>query len=463
MKHEQTSVSDENIDFQNYQIADYLNHTFSCSCGREHKAPIRRIHIEEDALFQLPELITEAACTKPFLIYDSTTYQIAGEAAEKLLRQSRIPYSHYILPDAKPVPDEQAAGQIMIHFDRSCDTIIAVGSGTINDLSRFISFQLKLPYMVVATAPSMDGFASSVSPLIVNHMKTTYEAHAPYAILGDIKLLKEAPLIMTAAGIGDILGKYTCLCDWEAARIILSEYHCSTLEGMVRKSIRTVAANAEAAVHRDPETIRSIMEALVLSGIAMSFSGNSRPASGSEHHLAHYWEMMHLFEGKHSVLHGTEVGIATVAIIKAYELLMESVPDFTAAKQKASGNSLERWEAKMRETYGQAAPSVIRLEQEVCKNSPEKVVARLDLMEANWIKLKDTASLLPPADSIRGILTYLQAPADPMSIGIDRSTFITSFVVAKELRNRYGLLQMLFDLGCSEEIAGKVWDYFQSV
>lgn len=460
---EQNSTSKDQIDYQNFQIKDYLNKTFSCSCGREHRAPIKSIQIGEDALLRLPELISGSESKRPFLIYDSTTFQIAGEAVEKLLTQSKLSYSRYILPDAKPVPDELAVGELLIHFDNSCDLIIAVGSGTLNDLSRFLSYQLKLPYMVVATAPSMDGFASSVSPLIVNHMKTTYEAHAPYAILGDIKLLKEAPLLMTAAGIGDILGKYTCLCDWEAARSILGEYHCSTLEGMVRKSIRTVAENAEAAVQRDPETIKNIMEALVLSGIAMSFSGNSRPASGSEHHLSHYWEMMHLFEGKHSVLHGTEVGIATIAVIKAYELLMEAEPDFSSAKQKASCYSVERWEAKMRETYGQAAPSVIRLEREVGKNSPEKVIARISLMEANWTKLKDTASLLPPADSIHRILTLLQAPADPMSIGIDRTTFINSFVVAKELRNRYGLLQILFDLGQSEEIASKVWDYFQAV
>ena len=443
-------------------ICGYLNQDFPCTCGRVHHVPIRQVIIAEDALCSLTDILSKAGSRKVFFLYDTTTYSVAGTKIAEIMQNSNIPSSDYILAEAEPVPDEKTIGSVLIHFDPDCDMIVSVGSGTINDIGRFISFKLHLPYMVIATAPSMDGFASNVSPLIVNHMKTTYEAKAPVAILGDVNLLKEAPMEMIAAGIGDILGKYTCLCDWEIAHILLEEYHCSTIEQMVRYSIHTVTENMNLVKSRDPKAVKSIMEALVLSGIAMSFAGNSRPASGSEHHLSHYFEMMFLFQGKKPILHGAKVGIATIAVLKAYEILMEKEINFTKAKEEACQFSMDNWQAKMKETYGAASASVISLEKSVGKNVPEKVISRLDRMEVCWKEMERTIKRMPSADSIRTILLDLNAPASPTSVGIDRKTFVDGFLAAKELRNRYGLLQILFDLGLGEEIALQVWDYLES-
>ena len=446
--------------YHGFTISDYLKHSYSCTCGRTHTAPIRDIIIEDGALQKLPEVIGKSGCLKPFLLYDTTTYSVAGKRVEDILTVSSLSFSGHVLEEEEPVPDEMTIGSILIHLDPSCDLIIAVGSGTLNDLCRFISYKLNLPYIIVATAPSMDGFASGVSPLIVNHMKTTYEAHAPIAILGDLFLLKGAPDRMIAAGIGDILGKYNALCDWSLAHLLLGEYHCSTIEGIVRKSLETVLKNIDGARTRDPHAIQGIMDALVLSGIAMSYAGNSRPAYGSEHHLSHYWEMRFLSDGKKPYLHGTQVGVATVAILKAYELLREYPIDFNAAKLKASVYSDSMWEADMVKYYGPAAPSVIKLEKETGKNSADQVQSRLELIEQHWEEIKALIDLLPSADSIRAILSSLSAPSSPLEVGIDQDTFIESFLAAKELRNRYALLQLLFDLGLLKELAMKVWDYF---
>ncbi len=446
--------------YHQFTLSDFLNHSFSCSCNRIHRAPIHTIIIEEEAIMKLPQVIISTGCQKPFLLYDLTTYSLVGSKAEEILNHCGIPFSFHTLSEEEPIPNEETIGTILIHMDPSCDLIIAVGSGTINDLSRFISYQLKLPYLILATAPSMDGYASGVSPLIVNHMKTTYEAHAPYAILGDLSLLKEAPDRMIAAGIGDLLGKYNALCDWSIAHILLGEYHCNTLEGIVRRSLELVLQNIDGVRSRTSDAIRGVMEALVLSGIAMSFAGNSRPASGSEHHLSHYWEMCFLSEGRKPHLHGAQVGVATVAMLRAYELLRELPIDFTAAKEKVNSYSALKWESDMEHYYGPAAPSVIRLEKETGKNAPEQVLARLELIEAHWEELKAYMDLLPSADGLRNILISLSAPASPMEIGIDRTTFIESFLAAKELRNRYALLQLLFDLGLLTEFAIKLWDYF---
>lgn len=442
-------------------INDYLKGSFGCECGREHSAAIKHIEINEGALSSLIPYLKANNFTRPFLIFDKTTYKLAGALLINLFNEANQAFSCHIIESPEPVPDEWAVGDILIHFDSSSDCIIGVGSGTINDLSRFVSFRLGIPYIIVATAPSMDGYASNVAPLIVNHLKTTYEAHTAHAIFADSSLLKSAPMNMLAAGIADILGKYSCLCDWEIAHIVTGEYFCPTVTAIVKGALETVSVGIEAAAAKSDEVIKNVMNALVLSGIAMSFAGNSRPASGSEHHLSHYWEMTYLFEGKKPVLHGTKVGIGTIAVIRAYELLMSMNIDFDKARAAASNFNIKLWEADMKEAYRQAAPAVIALERQVGKNNPEKVIKRINKLEEKWNELSKITSHLPAADTIRSWLKALGAADSPMTIGIDKKLFIKSFIAAKELRNRYGLLQILFDLGLTEEIAEEVWEYFQ--
>src|SRR5690606_37660380 len=158
----------------------------------------------------------------------------------------------------------------------------------------------------------MDGYASTVSPLIVEGSKMTYEAVYPKAIIADTNILKEAPLEMIHAGFGDILGKYTSLTDWKLSKIINNEYYCQTTVNLVEKAREKCVENAERIKNRDEKIIRQLTEALIVSGIAIGFIGYSRPASGAEHHLAHYWEIAALRNNQPHPLHGNSVGAATL-------------------------------------------------------------------------------------------------------------------------------------------------------
>ena len=199
-------------------------------------------------------------------------------------------YDKVVFHDSELVPDEEALISLFSQVPNDCDLILAVGSGTINDLCRYVSYKMKIDYYIIGTAPSMDGYASNVSPLIIKHLKTTFEAHPARVILGDLDVIAKAPLHMISAGVGDILGKYVCLTDLADCHIVNDEYICPEIMALVRQSIQKVAENAALATKRDKAAIAAIMEGLVLSGIAMSYIGNSRPASGSEHHMSHYWE-----------------------------------------------------------------------------------------------------------------------------------------------------------------------------
>ena len=172
------------------------------------------------ALNRVLFLLEQDGFQKPFILFDTNTYQAAGEKVLNVLDQKGFPYKTHLLEDLEPVPNETVLGRILMDFDPSCDLVMGIGSGTINDLSRFLSYQSGREYYIVATAPSMDGYASKGAALILDNLKVNFPCHAPRAILADLNVIAAAPQGMIAAGFGDVLGKYTCLVDWKLSSII---------------------------------------------------------------------------------------------------------------------------------------------------------------------------------------------------------------------------------------------------
>ena len=304
----------------------------------------------------------------------------------------------------------------------------------------------------------MDGYASNVSPLIIRHLKTTYEARPARVIIGDLDVMSQAPLSMIAAGVGDIIGKYVCLADWQMAHMVNGEYICQEIMELVRQSIQKVADHARAAIQRDKAAISAIMEGLVLSGIAMSYIGNSRPASGSEHHMSHYWEMMFLLAETADPLHGTKVGVGTVSALRLYEMLKESQASLEFLQ--APHFEKEAWQKQILDAYGPAACGVLKLEEEIGKNSDEKVSKRrktfLEHQEEIW-KIVDA---LPSSKDIQKLLESMNAPFSPAQLQVPKEVFQKGIYFAKDLRNRFGLLQILFDFGLQETFSPKLIDEF---
>lgn len=450
--------SEDNV--MSIEFSEYINKDISCSCGRVHSCHIRDIIIKDNAVKELTGIIDRQGYADIFIAADNNTWKAAGKQVLKAIEQAArgdegrrgIKVTKYIFRQEELIPDEASVSTLLINAPDKCDLIIGIGSGTINDMCKLISCRMKNDYCIVATAPSMDGFASNVSPLILNHLKTTIETKIPEYIIGDLNILKDAPKPMIAAGVGDILGKYVCLTDWRLAHLINGEYHCSSTEKLVRKSIEAVASAIRPHIGeesndflQDKGTIESVMEGLVLSGIAMSYVGNSRPASGSEHHLSHYWEMMFLFEGRKMVLHGTKVAIGTVKVIKLYEKLKRHIPDFAGARDAAGFNKKE-WKKEIRRVYREASDAVIELEEQCHKNSDEEVIRRLTLLEKNWDEAVRIMDTLPASDYIEDMLKAMNAPYKAKQVGVDKQMLKDSVKYAKELRDRYGLLQILFDL-----------------
>lgn len=443
-----------------FSINDYLGTTFECVCGQSHKTQLKDVIIRSGAIHDIPQLIQKLGSSFPMIVCDRNTEKAAGFQVNELLKKKGMRTLYHVIDSTNVVPNENALGELIMAHDAAVDLIVAVGTGTINDICKFLSFHIGLPYIVIATAPSMDGFASIGSALITDNMKITYNAHVPKAIVCDVNIIKNAPMSMITAGLGDILGKYTCLADWKLAHIVNNEYYCPLIVEMVQQSRSKVIANAHKVLERDEKAIAAIMEALILTGIAMSFVGNSRPASGSEHHISHYWEMKFLLEGKAPVLHGTKVGVGTVLSCYIYNQLRNLKPDFAQACRKAKQFEPEKWEKTMHRMFGQAANGIIDLERKAAKNGIEGHTKRISQIERRWNEIVEIAkNEVPEAREIVKILESLGAPVYPSQIGVDKDLVFDSIIVAKEVRDRYTILQFLWDLGIAKEMAANILEW----
>ena len=211
---------------------------------------------------------------------------------------------------------------------------------------------------------------------------------------------------------------------------------------------------------RDDTAIRNLMEGLVLTGIAMSFVGNSRPASGSEHHLSHFWEMMFLMQGKPAVLHGTKVGITTLASGKIGELLASEKIAFEEIEKRAKTFDEEQWEADILRIYGKAAPGVLKLSLQGNRNSMEEKKKRFNSIRAHWETIVSILTEGPSVSEIEDLLKRAGAPMNPKEIGVDERIVFDSILYAKEIRPRYTVLQLLWDIDLLGDFAQFIRDYY---
>lgn len=316
-------------------ISQWAGMEYSCACGKSHKVDIQAIRVGSGVIQELPGILRDLGASHIFLVTDNYTYEAAGRQVEQLLDQAGLPYHKRVFQTETPlVPNEYALGSVLAAMTSQDDMLLAVGSGTLNDVTKYVSARTGVPYVIAATAPSMDGYASTVAPTILDGFKTTLPAVYPAAIVADVDILKDAPMPMLTAGFGDIIGKFTSLADWRLSHQLNGEYYCPEVAGVIEAAVETCAANAQALAQREPQAIQAVTEALILSGLAMGMVGVSRPASGAEHQMAHYWEMDALRRGEEHPLHGNAVGVGTVLAASLYEMAAEYLPQGFAAPDK---------------------------------------------------------------------------------------------------------------------------------
>lgn len=432
----------------------YLNIPLKCSCGRTHYVPIKAVKIGPGAAGETAETVKSLGYKAPFILCDPITYKIAGKRIEDDFLAAGLKPTAHILTHLSF--DEATLGEIVVNVPAECDLMVGVGTGSITDMTRYSSCRLNLPCFTVATGAPMDGFAASIGILNVNNIKKTLPAHCTEAIIGDTDILKTAPYRMTVAGFGDLIGKFTCLNDWELARIINGEHFCRNIVSLVKECVNDILNKAEKIKDRDPAVLGDVMNGLVLSGACISLYGDSRPASGAEHHMSHYWEAIKEMRREPQAMHGEQVAVGTVLVLMLAEEARNSKPDFAKARKAASEYDSAAWEAEIRRAYAEGAGEIIDLEKKTGKNALQGRLARIDSIEKHWDEITAQLATLPSAEYLYGLLKYIGCPAAPEDISVDDALLKDTFMYCKEIRPRYTIFQMLYDIDMLDSLSDRV-------
>ena len=347
----------------NLSINEMPQTEFDCSCGKHHNFSVHDMSIRKGAIEDLPKMAEPFKDGKILVVFDNHTYKVAG--------------------------------RIVQEQDLDTSLMVAVGSGVINDSVKFVTSRSGLPYIIVATAPSMDGYVADGAPIFSQGYKYSPVAHLTYGLVGDTDILKTAPQDLIQAGYGDVVGKITAIADWDLAVKANNDYRCDTCVTLVNRALDKCFAKAEGLKDRDPESLGALLEALTLTGVAMALVNISRPASGAEHMLSHFWEMDYIARGLNPNHHGIQVGVATPIIARFFEELADILPEGTGA-------------------------------------------------------------LCPSHEEIEALLAKGGAPVSPKDIGISKELFHDSLLKGYTVRPRYSIMQFAKDNGRLEEIADKI-------
>jgi len=427
---------------------------YKCTCGKNHSVGIETIKVGSGVITKLPNVIKSYEGKKVFIIEDTHTLGVAGKRVEALLKD-KFKVSKYVFNEDHLHPSEIILGRLLLEIPGDTSLIIAVGSGTINDISRFLSYKLHIPYVIVGTAPSMDGYASVVSPLICDGVKTTYDAVYPLAIVCDIDIMRQAPMQMLQAGLGDILGKYTALADWHVANILNDEYFCPEVEKLVLSTLKKCEEAAAGVTSRDAKTVENIVDALILSGVAIGMVGASRPASGGEHYISHCYEMMFMNSGENSKwLHGNTVGVGVGIVAYAYKYAKDIDINEILTKSDYVHLDKNKWKQNITDVFTISATNIIEFKQDSISFNEEERKANIGKIVTKWDQIKNICDVfVPEPEEIIKTLKKAGAVWDPKELGLDKEIFRKSFIAAKDMRNRYGILQLLEDIGMLDDAA----------
>lgn len=405
----------------------------NCSCGKLHTCDIKHVYIENDAISHLSKICKNYE--KILIVADENTYNAAGERTCSVLNNKNI---NKVIFSGKEilVPNEKAINTVCENLN-NCEIIVGIGSGVIQDLCKYVAFFNNIPYIIVATAPSMDGYASDGAAMITDGMKVTYPARLPIAIIGDVDILKNSPIEMIKSGYGDIIGKFSALNDWKLSHEVNDEYFCDYIYDTTYNQIKTTLDLADGILKRDENSIKALTEALVVIGIMMSFAGSSRPASGSEHHLSHFFEITGIINNTDYFAHGIDVAYSTIITAKLREKLLE-----TPFGEKIYRPSEADHKAKMLEIYKSVAEGCIELQNKIgnYKNDRSKIYKEKEA------EIKNILAEVPTAEKIEKMLSLVELDMKEFYTLYSEKKISDAISYAKDLKDRYTVLWLYYDL-----------------
>lgn len=419
-----------------------------CGCGY-HIMPKTNIYIGDGIILQSPALIKKyISGRKCMLITDDNLYRLFGEKITGILSPEFdltvcVPPSNGHLK-----PDTDSLGYIMMEADLDIDFLIAFGSGTINDLTRYAAANMKIPFVSMGTAASMDGYVSVISPMLKGNLKINKPAGYPKLGIYDLDIIRTAPPEMVFAGFGDVIGKYIAKADWILGSFIIDEHVCPYCIDLVDSALDLCVSNIDEISNRTSKGVKSLLEALLLTGLAMLVNTNSRPAASNEHNMGHFWEMMKLIHEQPHPSHGEAVGIATLYCLSFYERLL-SGNEFDISPQNLPWDAYEiiKREKTILGVYGETVGRAIIDDNPGEPVTREERLRRAESFISNLPDIVSALSFLPTRKTVENYYKKLNGPLTADDIGIEKNLLRDALLYAKDYRDRYNVFKTAEELG----------------
>ena len=291
-----------------------------CTCGVKHETAIRDVRIGSGIVCEVGKILRENNFSNNILLVADKDTLKAADGIVESLEGFDITYKIY---DEIRVADMKHVDELVDMIKDRDVSVLSVGTGSVNDPCRLACARADKLLCIFGTAPSMDGFASYSSPIVNNGFKESFPAKSPEVIIGDTKILAKSPVYLKSAGFGDMIAKYVGLIDWQISHLLIGEYYCEKVAALTRNAVDILMDMADKVTVDDEYTAGKIFEALLMTGIGMSFAKCSRPASGSEHVVAHLIECTELPLGIIPNYHGEDVGVCTLEMLKLYNDMAE--------------------------------------------------------------------------------------------------------------------------------------------
>lgn len=399
-----------------------------CACGKSHEMVTREAVIEAGCMKRLDEYTAKYGLTgRRAAVYDENTYHAVN------IVHPRADQEIILNPDNLHA-NEIAVAKLMEQLEDGVDYLIAVGSGTIHDTTRYCANQLGIPFISCPTAASVDGFCSTVCAMTWKGYKKTMPGVAPLFVLADTDIIREAPLHLALSGAGDIFGKYTALADWNISHVLAGEYLCPTIEKMTRDAVEAVYSCADRLKDRDPEAFEQLTYGLILSGLAMQLMGNSRPASGCEHHISHLIEMgPAAFPFRSDALHGEKVGVGTILASRTYHQLA-AIKDIAPYVRPYSFPDA----AELAPFYGDALyDSIVEENRKDCMQgvTPEMLIKA-------WPEIREIISAIPSPEALTELYNGIGAKKTLEDIEVPSEYLDKLLRYSPSARNRLTLMRV---------------------
>lgn len=407
----------------------------NCPCGKQHNIFTRVVEIESGVTARVGQILTDADFPrKLLLVADENTLRVSAGLLESLdaagFETKKLIYKNMMYAKEEQVNELKAlCGDI--------DGIISVGTGSLNDICRVTAHAMGKRFCIFATAPSMDGFASDTAPIISNNFKNSWKAEQPEIIIADTKILAKAPVELKAAGFGDMVAKYIGIVDWRISHLLTDEYYCPAVANITMEGVNKVVALADKVTEEDEAAAGSIMEGLVLSGFGMKLAMSSRPASGAEHVVSHFWECYKLARGIWPEFHGKKVGVATVLINRIYRNIAERVTEIHPVADHPD------WDDIQSRFSPEQIPELMKL------NSPT-ITEGLDLerLRTSWPEIRRIIlETLPTDEQLMAMMKAAGAVTEPEDVHVSPELLELGLRYHSYMRHRILLTRLMPMLG----------------